>query len=170
MTDALYLKTLVAKLTRMMFAFRRFDLRYWLRSRLIPSCRYHVIDTGLSPGWHDVDERMLYGCMALLSSYIEREHDGAESLQEFVDELSADKEHDHRGQVTNDTGALAIYRWWAVERPAALKREDDTLMDWYDGGRAEEAFQLHTETARKNEARDQEMLHRLIDIRRSLWT
>lgn len=37
------------------------------------SRRFHIVDTGLEPGYHDVDERMLHACFQLLVEYVEIE-------------------------------------------------------------------------------------------------
>ena len=157
-------------------AFRRFDLRYWLRSRLVPSKRFHVVNTGLPPGWHDVDERMLHACMVLLRGYVEKECDGETNLQEWTDELR-EQPDEHTldltdSQAANQAEALAIYRWWQVQRPAEHARLDVWLMRLWGNepgevlGSREEYWAFEQEL----DERDQQMLHRLIDIRRSLWT
>jgi hypothetical protein len=141
-------------------AIRGFDFRYWFRSRFIPSRRYHVVNTGLPPGWHDVDERMLYACMALLCSYVEDEQGGPDNFPGVA-----------RSDEATDAAALAIYQWWKTQRPADRQREEETLMAWHGASpRTDELFEAHTALEAANDARDQEMLHGLIDIRRSLWT
>ena len=47
------------------------DLRYALRCRVFD--KYHVINTGLPPGYADCDTRMLHGMFNLLVDYIEVE-------------------------------------------------------------------------------------------------
>ena len=47
------------------------DLRYAIRCRIFD--RYHVIQTGLPPGYADCDTRMLYGMFNLLVDFIEVE-------------------------------------------------------------------------------------------------
>ena len=139
---------------------RRLDLPYWFRSRFIPSRRYHVVNTGLPPGWHDVDERMLYACMALLCSYVENEQGGEDGFPGVAS-----------GDSATDAEALTIYRWWKYQRAADHTRYDKVLMAWHGANpRTDEAFRAVNEADDENESRDQEMLHRLIDIRRTLWS
>lgn len=45
------------------------DSKYWIRYRTFD--RYHVIQTGLKPGYRDFDERCLHGCFSLLVDYVE---------------------------------------------------------------------------------------------------
>jgi hypothetical protein len=133
------------------------DLLYWFRSRFIPRYRFHVVDTGLPPGWHDVDERMLHACMALLCSYVEDEQGGESGFPNVA-----------AGDGENDAEALAIYRWWKHERQPAHDCYDVELMAWY-GAKDEYDFGALCALDNALAARDQEMLHRLIDIRGSLW-
>ena len=70
-----------------------------------------------------------------------------------------------------DQEVLAIYRWWKYQRPADRQREDDLLMVWHEASpRSDEAHQVACAAEDENDNRDQEMLHRLIDVRRSMWT
>lgn len=45
--------------------------RYWIRVRLFD--RYHIIRTKLPPGYHDCDERLLFGAFNMLIEYVENE-------------------------------------------------------------------------------------------------
>jgi len=47
------------------------DLRYWIRCRVFD--RYHVINTGLEPGYADCDTRLLHGMFNLLVDFVEVE-------------------------------------------------------------------------------------------------
>lgn len=47
------------------------DTRYWIRVRLLD--RYHVINTGLKPGYHEFEERSLHGMFNMLVDYVECE-------------------------------------------------------------------------------------------------
>ena len=47
------------------------DLRYWIRCRFFD--KYHMLNTGLKPGYADCDTRMLHGMFNLLVDYIEVE-------------------------------------------------------------------------------------------------
>lgn len=47
------------------------NVRHWLRYRLFD--RYHVINTGLKPDYHEIEERMLHGMFALLVDFVEVE-------------------------------------------------------------------------------------------------
>lgn len=47
------------------------DLRYWIRYRTFD--KYHVIPTGLEPGYYDADTRFLHGMFQLLVDFVEIE-------------------------------------------------------------------------------------------------
>lgn len=47
------------------------DLRYWIRCRVFD--KYHLINTGLKPGYADMDTRMLHGMFNMLVDFVEIE-------------------------------------------------------------------------------------------------
>lgn len=99
-----------------------------------------------------------------------------------------------QSQAARQSEALAIYRWWKYEKPADEKRRDELLMLLYqDKDRmsfvhCEDTLNLSKIKFKEFEGDEitmdeekkaleekidddeQKMLHRLIDIRRSLWT
>ena len=119
-----------------------------------------VINTGLEPGYYDIDELMLHGCFALLCRYIEDEQDGAEALQNFIESIRND-EYTER-QVASDTEALSLYHWWKVERPENLSNLDKLYIN--------SDFNEFNNLENKILEDEQVNLKRLIDIRRALWT
>jgi len=152
------------------------DARYWVRSRFHPKYRYHVIKTGLKPGYYDEDILILYACMTLLERYIDW-HDGEQKFEEFTKELQerpdvwgATKD-DMDPQVVRQTEALAIYRWWKYDRLADEKRlEEFWDLVPHDRGEARKHGydDIHALEAKIYDD-EQRMLHRLINIRQSLW-
>lgn len=170
-------------------------IRAWFRARFVKSRRHHVVYLGTKPGWSDVVERMLRANMVLLCSYIEDECGGADKLDAFTAELRAEPdEHAPEAcasQADNQAEATAIYRWWTEQRPAEHARNDAWMHCLYrnrsltstplENGLHRLGFtgELDVSMGTQEERwaferalhdRDQEMLHRLIDIRRSLWT
>lgn len=163
------------------------DAVWALRHRYQRRHRYNLVETGLAPGYYDEDTRMLHACMMLLCEHIEHGHGGAEQLGAFTRDLREDSEC--RRQADHQSEALAIYRWWKVDRPANHKRLDEWCMRlfsapwerWTDedgrhciGSRTppdESIGSMHDYWAfeAKLGADDQQMLHRLIDIRQGLW-
>ncbi len=172
------------------------EVKFWVKYRLFPT-RYHWVNTGLHPGYYDADEVMLHAMMACLGRYIE-EMGGLDKIDKFNAELR-DPEHQDKnapegleiGQADSQESAADIWRWWTVTRPAEEARRDELLMILYGNRKIEtkptdnphlleyvpprfedDAATLHAEfraLEAKIEDDTQAMLHRLIDIRRSLW-
>lgn len=54
------------------YVIRQFgDMKRWVRYRTFD--RYHIIDTGLEPGFREFDERCLHGCFSMLVDYVEKD-------------------------------------------------------------------------------------------------
>lgn len=165
-------------------AFRRGrDLRWWIQHRIDPRHRYHVIWTGLEPNYYDIDTLMLHGMFSLLRRYVEGEMGGVEQIEEFNRELRAPSEHSisagtvemEAAQADRQGEAVALYQWWTIQRPADVQRIDLLIDLLYGDDRpaGERAETMRAELwalEQKSDREDQEMLHRLIDIRGSLWT
>jgi hypothetical protein len=49
------------------------DVKYWFKYRLQKKHRYHLIDTGLSPKYYEIETRMLHGMFNILKEYVEIE-------------------------------------------------------------------------------------------------
>ena len=128
----------------------------------------HIINTRLTPSyWYDTDERMLYGMMNLLVEYV----DGEEPFELI----------DWRENQSVENEIKKIYHWWKVCYPALLKDEELSTSEWYDysktkkqtGYSEEKEKELlgkswKIEQQRENE--EQDMLLRLVKIRKYLWT
>lgn len=56
---------------KQIFADRIYSVYYWVRHRTVD--KYHVIYTGLRPGYCDKDRQMLYGMFNLLVDFVEGE-------------------------------------------------------------------------------------------------
>jgi hypothetical protein len=170
--------------------------RWWLEYRLNPKHRYHLIDSKLEPGYHDVDTLILHGCFSLLCRYVELEHDGAEKLTEWAERLKTEPDKNapegwQTAQGVRESEAVALYRWWKFEKPAEQVEYDRMLNHLYGRKRSTKTDAnghkvwsvdepwTEADSAMNDEMRaledkmnrdEQEMLKRLIDVRGSLWT
>jgi len=104
--------------------FRRVVLRpidrlyYWLSHRTVD--RYHIVRTGLSPGYYDVDEVMFRACFALLGRFVERELGRA-----AVDDEPDQHYRWYRVHCTSGTDEVAIDLWcWYREQLPVLDAID----------------------------------------------
>lgn len=172
------------------------DLLWQFKYRYVKRHKYHLIDTGLEPGYCDIDHIMLHGMFALLTRYVDEEHEGVDALkswgEELCDSTNGMAAHSDHAQGEKELEAVALYNWWHVTRPADLER-CDTLLHILYGKRSLEFEKdegtnystlsmkaFDTEEAKlydefraleaKIETEETEMLHRLIDIRGGLWT
>ena len=151
---------------------------YWFRSHTYT--RYHLIDIrdprhDYSWGWIDRDHAMLMACFTLLRSYVEKEYPFCR-----IDWNSDDRHKQAAMEIR------ALYRWWTVDRQrewlAQEKAADDLyIFDLPIGTSFEERRTDRTpeQQARWDswvdqedvlEKKDDDMLMRLIQIRRFLWT
>lgn len=144
--------------------------------------RFHVIKMPtLEPGYHEYSDRMLHGCFALLTDYVEV------AVASRIGECTRENgerwlEQASRGHPDTDdfyNEVLYLYRWWKDERP---QRIDPWLDDgiWWWKGTDDAAFWANV-NSNSSEYRtsveqatlledlhnreDQEMLARLIAIR-----
>jgi len=185
---------------RTYYFFRRLHrARMWLTYRLVKRHRYHLVDTGLAPGYYDCDILMLHACMALLKRYVVDECGGLERLERWTNDLAQPGSEGHGprdavdGQAAGQNEAATIYRWWTIEYPRDQERRDALVHMLYSRDRMKfvpsadhpglhqilfEEFKgdeaaLYNEMRRlerKIEDDEQAMLHRLIEIRGGLWT
>lgn len=169
---------------------------YWYYWRCRLWTRWNVVRVRtLAPVYTDRSELLLHVAFQVFTDYMERERDqiwSSEACREDMasgDGWSAD-------ELPRAIEREALYEWWTRQRAIDRQAEQDALSRWHDafqaaGGmkseptdnarlhrlvfpeKTPELERLHAEHARieaENDARDQEMLRRLIDIREGLWT
>src|SRR5882724_4329476 len=149
---------------------------YWFRYRYVRRHQYNIIRTDLPPGYYDEDIRMLHACFAILESYVDW-HGGDDELEKFTQELRDQPDRNapegmNTGQINLQTEAVALYRWWKVDRPADRARRDKIMNTWHDGrGKpgTKERWDALNEIEQRVDNDEQTMLHRLIEIRPGLW-
>lgn len=148
------------------------DAKWWLLHRFHPGHRYNVIRTGLKPGYYDVDELMLHGCMELLRRYVENERGGLASLKKIAADNREEGE-DFLAGAEKEEEAAAIYEWWTARRPEDEAALHDHIMARFDAakyGPDRMPGKRCGEFEQELSDREDEMLARLVKIRRSLWT
>lgn len=150
------------------------DFKYWFVSHVVPSRRYHMLDlrqpNGYRYGWQDTDRRMLYANFNLLNEFVKHE------MEDFYcptpDECS-----DEGSRIQRNTyfEIHEIHNWWNVERQKELNAIDKLTNDWWKAKkaidpRASELFDELQSLKQKYDEKEEEMLIRLIKVRKSLWT
>jgi hypothetical protein len=165
------------------------DAIYWLKCHTLKSYRYHMLDLRQECGegelanidcyrygWADVDNRMLYAMFNLLGEYFKEEPYDL-TTHYTVEEINT--EPHLKNQYDAYQEARAIWHWWTVERKQALKAADELLNRWSaahqikemrQNGEERKLFEQMNVDEAALEAKTDEMLTRLLKIRRSLWT
>jgi hypothetical protein len=157
------------------------DLWWALQYRCNPTHRYHVLNTGLNPGPHQLRDRQLHAMFHSFSKFYEH-HASANSHADW----QADEPH-----AKAFAEMEVLYRWWHQERPARIRslrkmREDhafrdpvlkDDFLAVFDEDFRDhpevvawrEASRKRDEMERQGQDEDQHMLHRLVDLRLFFW-
>jgi hypothetical protein len=150
------------------------DMVWWFRWRVDPRHRYHVINTmdkwgklnGVTYGWEEVDQQMMYACFKLFVDYVEK--------QRPFDIIDFETE-----EINNALGKeiLDLYGWWTITRPKERWDLDAAWSKLPPSSFDENNKWIHRPEARalldRNkdlDAKDDEMLMRLVKVRRHLWT
>ena len=159
---------------------------YWLRCHTFT--RYHIIDIRndyAEPykwGWIDRDRALLLANFKILVEFMEQEEPGK------IIDWSTTPEHRHAWKEMND-----LYLWWKIERKQEQDALDKILDDLprrpfssmfeeieHEGYKAyryvpeapeiQQVYEVHRQQEELLRKKDQDNLHRLIDIRGHLWT
>jgi len=122
---------------------------YWVKYRFVN--KHHIVDTGLKPGYHDVDELIFHACFQLLGRFVE-------------DELGKEEGgyKGYRVEVVGDVNQKAIDLWlfYRNHLPKLIEELENGARN-YNESADHNAFVERTKNS---------MLLRLIEIRSSLWT
>ena len=164
------------------------DAIYWLKCHFLPSYRFHFLDLRQPSytddkkdcykyGWRDVPVKMLYAWFNLLGEYIDKEEPYDLTSTYTLEEIMADPQTKRQHEDLQE--AKAILHWWRVTYGQEWKNYYDIQDQWYtaskDPVQRSKGVDVKYRTVMykiEQELEDQtdEMLMRLIKIRRSLWT
>jgi len=111
-------------------------LTAWVQYRT--TRRYHIINTGMKPGYADASERMLHVNFNMLKDFVEiekahmwtwHEEKGVPSKQPGVSHLVWEMglENEVNNQAKNAREQYELYDWWTNQRPY---REEDATEEW----------------------------------------
>jgi len=126
---------------------------WWIRYRTFS--RYHIVNTGLSPRYYDVDELMFHACFSLLGRFVEGE----------LGIIPTNYPHEHyRGyrlhcEGGTDEAAIDLWLWYRFE----LKKLEDQLESDYRGFVDKNGFDYIDKLK-------EQKLSELMKIRTTLWT
>ena len=113
-------------------------LTEWVKYRTTK--RYHIIKTGMKPGYSDVSEKMLYVNFNMLKDFIEVEKahmwnwSGEQpdmeqpGVSHLIWEIGLDADNSFKNQQSaNALEQYELYDWWTNQRPY---RQDDAVEEW----------------------------------------
>lgn len=166
------------------------NILWWFRYRLIKKHKHHIVYTKLKPGYWCEDTRLFEACMKCLEDHVQSEG-GEEEFVRWTEELLHDGDNYDQGK--RQLEVLTIYRWYKYEKPKDEKLASELLELVYRDRKANfipyvdspefHEYRLDSPTAEQDKAMvemeivdkkieddEQTYLHRLIDIRRTLWT
>lgn len=161
------------------------DGAYWLKCHLLKEHRYHLVDIRQSAGfekyyygWLDTDTRILYASFNLLNEFVKYEFPNLYCPTE--EECSSDEHFaaSNKRQREAYFEIEALHKWWNVDRQSEHLHLDVLQDRWYSRKykqkQSDELTQTfwaeYMEAKEKYEAKEEEMLIRLIKVRKSLWT
>lgn len=160
------------------------DAKYWAVCHFVPSHRYHMLDLrqplkkgGIENidtyrwGWIESDNQMLYAIFNIFNDFVEHQfkHHYCPSEEDVQTEPYLLQTRNLHLEIK------AIHYWWNVERCRMQNIQDKLLHDWSEARRNDTSavHQLWDELHKGDQAFDDktdEMIMRLMKIRRSLWT
>lgn len=149
---------------------------YWLKCHTLPSYRFHFLDMRQPDwryGWRDVPEKMLCAIFNLLGEYLNKE--GVHDLTQWYSRDDINKDPGMKQQQDAIDEARMIYRWWTIGRGEEQKAIQDMLHKWHDAKKGKDPQQSEYWGALKLmeegfETKTDEMIARVMKIRRTLWT
>lgn len=131
---------------------RIWRLKYWVTSHTIH--RRHIVDISKTSedyqwGWIDADFRMELACMEILCDFVENENPNI-GKHDWTEEIAKTKYPDMRE---------------SLKRQAADELEIRIIYEWWQREKGKLSFGTLGEYEKMNE-----MLTRLIKVRRTMWT
>jgi hypothetical protein len=163
-------------------------LYHWIRCHFWN--RYHVVNLsgmeGYDYGWIDSDSKMELCMWNILVDFVENE-DPQVGLLTVEDYGENSEDECVKVQVEVDREIRAIYNWYTKTRIEQEKEVERLQSIWYDGAtreadgdilktinnRSEESeknYRAYVEVSNALEQTTEEMLIRLLKVRKSMWT
>lgn len=160
-------------------------LLYKIKCHTLKKYRYHLLDLRQPKetdefdtyrfGWIDSDNQMLLALFNILINFCEKE----QNISEYINLLK--KENNKDGfcwdeQIKAYEEIQSIYTYWKTDRKVERSNVDKLLDECYGRGKSmhDPALEFKkTELTRLEEqfdTKEDEMLHRLINVRKYMWT
>lgn len=159
------------------------DFKWWFKSFIIR--RDHLLDLRqpmidkssggyYRHGYLEPDQKMLYAMFNILNEFV------GESLNDVMycpteKDVREDEHGGMKEQLDRYFEIIAIHRWWNIDRLAEYKAYSDALRTWSEAKKAkspdaERLFKELNAMEQANEATLDDMIARLMKVRRSMWS
>lgn len=145
------------------------DAWYWLQCHTLRSYRFHLLDIrkpgpgiDYTHGWLDRDTVILYAAFTCLRQFVE--------IEKPVDPTLCDDGNDWSEHKKRHDEVMALYDWWMRGRLEDIAAEERAWAIHEKDHRDEGTRRVWIDARQFVEDREQEMLERLIKVRRYMWT
>jgi hypothetical protein len=149
---------------------------YYLKCHVLTKHKYHLVDIRQRKseidsvddyryGWIDIDHRILLALFSLLDKFVEDEliNYYCPTEEDIKENPSYAQQRDTYNEI------LALYRWWTVTRKWDSKNISDLGSKWVKS-KSEDDYEKYSNAKKEFDEKEDEMIGRLLKIRRSLWT
>jgi hypothetical protein len=157
------------------------DAKWWIKHRTTD--KYHLINTGLTPGYYDADTRMLNSVFSILKDFIEIEcarkyrffypwrskvMENKRCGIEYMKSFGKANKKENPKYLRATQALLESYDYWTVQRPI-LVQELDGFLDAHptsDSNSVKEYFKME----RSLDRQDTLCLQKIVKHRQFMWT
>ena len=157
------------------------DAKWWVRHRTTE--KYHLVNTGLTPGYYDADTRMLHSVFSILKEFIEiecasvyrifypwrsRVMDNKRCGVEYMKAMCRANQKENPKYLRATQALLEAYDYWTVQRPI-LVQELDCFLEAHsasDSNSVKEYFKKERSLDRK----DTLYVQKITKHRQFMWT
>lgn len=161
--------------------YRPFDnLHYIIVSHIVPSRRYHMLDLRQPKnkekypyrwGWVDSDKQIVYALFNILNNFVEKELPSTYCPSE--EELLSDPSL--AGQRVQFLEIKSIHYWWNVLRHKEANNCSNLLQLWHAASQnntpdTHDLWEKLQKAEHECDLKEDEMIARLMKIRRTLWS
>ena len=149
---------------------------YWLKCHLLSKYKYHIIDLreprgpkAYRYGFIDTDMRMYLAIFALFNDFVKNSNLYCPSEEEVEKDQYLLPERQLFLEIKY------IHYWYNVERVKNKELEEETLNQWFNAKNVSpelegELWKKLNDLQQANQVKEDEMIIRLMKIRRSLWS
>lgn len=128
-------------------------------------------------GYLDGDTVLLYACFNSLVKFVKDKKknkyvydiDSIEEMEKELEEMHEDLKSSFKSQIDALKEQKAIYEYWTIGRSENYKEHERLINDWNNDRDNKEKLNKINEYEKFMYDEDNEYLHRLINIRSSLW-